>query len=175
MPANMDAISTHATAAGSLPPPSRRADAGSVRLGERDVTGQLLCGDMYGAPYDPLAATLGVHPDRLRGIVARWRRARYVQTARQGLGPAWRWLTRPGLAVTGQPLHGYPARVRTPGAYPRGIRPHPVEALLTEKAPRYEMGPRSRGRRRYGLGTVGRAVWGRSGARGARRRSRCRR
>ena len=31
---------------------ARRADAGSVRLGERDVAGLLMCGDMYGAPYD---------------------------------------------------------------------------------------------------------------------------
>jgi hypothetical protein len=44
-----------------------------------------------------------VRPERLRGIVARWRRARYVQTARLGPGSAWCWLTRAGLAVTGQP------------------------------------------------------------------------
>ena len=31
------------------PAPARRADAGSVRLGERDIAGLLLCGDMYGA------------------------------------------------------------------------------------------------------------------------------
>jgi hypothetical protein len=46
---------------------ARRPDAGAVRLGERDVAGLLLCGDMYGAPYDLLAAFLGVRPDRLRG------------------------------------------------------------------------------------------------------------
>jgi hypothetical protein len=51
-------------------PAARRADAGTVRLGERDVAGLLLCGDMYGAPYDLLAAALDVRPDRLRGIVA---------------------------------------------------------------------------------------------------------
>jgi hypothetical protein len=82
--------------------PARRADAGSVRLGERDVAGLLLCGDMYGAPYDLLAAFLAVQPDRLRGIVARWRRAGYAATGRLGPGPAWCWLTRSGLAVTGQ-------------------------------------------------------------------------
>jgi hypothetical protein len=60
-------------AAGILPPPARRADAGSVRLGDRDVAGLLLCGDMYGAPYDLLATLLAVRPDRARGIVARWR------------------------------------------------------------------------------------------------------
>jgi hypothetical protein len=81
---------------------ARRADAGSVRLGGRDVAGLLLCGEMYGAPYDLLAAFLGVRPDRLRGIVARWRHAGYAATGRLGPGPAWCWLTRPGLAVTGQ-------------------------------------------------------------------------
>lgn len=67
-------------AAGSSPPPARRADAGTVRLGGRDVAGLLLCGDMYGAPYDLLAGFLGVRGDRARGIVARWRRAGYAQT-----------------------------------------------------------------------------------------------
>jgi hypothetical protein len=101
----MDTGGTTMARAGTGPPvaaASRRADAGTVRLGERDVAGLLLCGDMYGAPYDLLAAFLGVRPDRLRGIVARWRSAGHVQTGRLGPGPAWCWLTRSGLAVTGQ-------------------------------------------------------------------------
>jgi hypothetical protein len=57
---------------------------------------------MYGAPYDLLAAHLDVRPDRLRGIVARWRTAGYAETGRLGPGPAWCWLTRSGLLVTGQ-------------------------------------------------------------------------
>jgi hypothetical protein len=81
---------------------ARRADAGSVRLGERDVAGLLLAGDMYGSPYDLLGGFLGVAPARLRGVVARWRRAGYAATGRLGPGPAWCWLTRSGLAVTGQ-------------------------------------------------------------------------
>jgi hypothetical protein len=68
---------------------ARRADAGSVRLGGRDVAGLLLAGDMYGAPYDLLSAFLGVRDDRARGIVSRWRRAGYAQTGRLGPGPAW--------------------------------------------------------------------------------------
>jgi hypothetical protein len=67
------------------------------------VAGLVLCGDMYGAPYDLLAAYLGVRADRVRGIVARWRRAGLAATGRLGPGPAWCWLTRAGLAVTGQP------------------------------------------------------------------------
>jgi hypothetical protein len=38
--------STVTHAAGPGPPPARRADAGAARLGQRDVTGLLLCGDM---------------------------------------------------------------------------------------------------------------------------------
>jgi len=51
----------------------------------------MLCGEMYGAPYDLLAAYLEVRPDRLRGIAARWRAAGYAQTGRLGPGPAWCW------------------------------------------------------------------------------------
>jgi hypothetical protein len=57
---------------------------------------------MYGAPYDLLASSLDVQPARLRGIVARWRHAGYAATGRLGPGPTWCWLTRSGLAITGQ-------------------------------------------------------------------------
>jgi hypothetical protein len=89
-----------ATAASALTP-VRRADAGVIRLGDRDIAGLLLCGEMYGVPYDLLAGFLAVRPDRMRGIAARWRRAGYAVTGRLGPGPAWCWLTRTGLAVTG--------------------------------------------------------------------------
>jgi len=67
--------------------PARRADAGTVRLSERDIDGLLLCGEHYGAPYDLLALALRVAPDRLPAIVARWRRAGYAETGRLGRGP----------------------------------------------------------------------------------------
>ena len=81
---------------------ARRSDAGVMRLTSRDITGLALVGDMYGVPYDLIAGFLDVRPDRLRGIVARWRNAGYAATGRLGSGPAWCWLTRRGLAVTGQ-------------------------------------------------------------------------
>src|SRR5580658_5052814 len=87
--------------AGAMPPPARRADAGTVRPGSRDIAGLLLCGEMYGAPYDLLAACLAVQPGRLRAITARWRHAGYAATGRLGPGPAWCWLTRTGLTFTG--------------------------------------------------------------------------
>src|SRR5580692_756824 len=94
----MDASSSTLVSTGL--PSARRADAGCVRLGGRDIAGLMLVGDMYGAPYDLLAGFLDVQPARLRGIVARWRRAGYAATGRLGPGPAWCWLTRSGLAVT---------------------------------------------------------------------------
>ena len=72
-----------------------------MRIGGRDIAGLMLCGEMYGAPYDLLAAYLDVRADRLRGIAARWRTAGYAETGRLGPGPAWCWLTRTGLDATG--------------------------------------------------------------------------
>ena len=89
---------TLATAAAPLP---RRTDAGTVPVSGRDIDGLILCGEMYGAPYDLLAAGLNVQPDRLQGMVARWRAAGYAGTGQLGPGPAWCWLTRRGLAALG--------------------------------------------------------------------------
>ncbi len=54
-----------------------------MRLTGRDIGGLLPCWEMYAAPYDLLASFLGVREDRLRAIVARWRRAGYVVTERR--------------------------------------------------------------------------------------------
>src|SRR5689334_771642 len=86
--------------------PPRRADAGSIRLSQRDIDGLLMCGEQYGVPLDLLAAALRVSADRLPAITARWRRAGYAATGRLGPGPAWCWLTRDGMTATGL---GYPA------------------------------------------------------------------
>jgi len=84
----------------------RRADAGAVRLSQRDIDGLLLCGEHGGAPFDLLAAALRVEPDRLPALTARWRRAGYAATGRLGPGPRWCWLTRDGMTATGL---GFPA------------------------------------------------------------------
>ncbi len=85
---------------------ARRADAGAVHLGRRDIDGLILCAEHYGAPYDLLAVALGTQPARLRGITARWRKAGYAATGRLGPGPAWCWLTPAGMTAAGL---GYPA------------------------------------------------------------------
>jgi hypothetical protein len=86
--------------------PARRADAGTVRLSQRDIDGLLLVGEHYGAPLDLLAAALHVEEARLPAITARWRRAGYAATGRLGPGPGWCWLTRDGMTATGL---GFPA------------------------------------------------------------------
>jgi hypothetical protein len=81
--------------------PARRAEAGPVRLSQRDIDGLLVCGEHYGAPIDLLASALRVQPDRVTAITGRWRRAGYVATGRLGPGPGWCWLTRDGMTATG--------------------------------------------------------------------------
>jgi hypothetical protein len=98
------AAQAHHTA--STERPAQRADAGTVRLSQRDIDGLLLCGEHYGAPYDLLAAALAVPPGRLPTLTARWRRTGYAATGRLGPGPAWCWLTRDGMTATGL---GFPA------------------------------------------------------------------
>jgi hypothetical protein len=86
--------------------PSRRTDAGAIRLSQRDIDGLMLCGEQYGAPLDLLADALLVPPERLPAITSRWRRAGYAATGRLGPGPGWCWLTRDGMTATGL---GFPA------------------------------------------------------------------
>jgi hypothetical protein len=105
MVTDQDMTVVPATAA--RPVPARRSDAGAVRFTSRDVAGLTLTGDMYGAPYDLLAAALGVRPDRLRAITSRWRRAGLAESGRIGPGPGWSWLTPAGMRAAGLP---FPAR-----------------------------------------------------------------
>ena len=97
---------THDTTTPALARPARRADAGSIRLSQRDIDGLLLVGEHWGAPSDLLAAALRVDPGRLPALTARWRRAGYAATGRLGPGPGWCWLTRDGMTATGL---GFPA------------------------------------------------------------------
>jgi hypothetical protein len=93
--------------AGAVPLEGRRADAGLIRLSDRDVRGLLWCGEMYGMRSDLLAGLLGVGVAAVRQVHMRWRRAGLAETGRLGPGPLWRWLTRIGLEVCGL---GYEAR-----------------------------------------------------------------
>ena len=72
----------HDTTASTASSRDRRADAGSIRLSQRDIDGLLLVGEHWGAPADLLAAAIKVDPDRLPALTARWRRAGYAATGR---------------------------------------------------------------------------------------------
>ena len=143
-----------ATATAPLP---RRCDAGRVRVSGRDIDGLILCGEMYGAPYDLLAAGLNVQPDRLR-----WHRSpmagRRIRRDRPARARAGVVLAdpprpgRPGPAVRGRPpvarTAGAPARGpgRPPGA---GVQPRRADgpALVALRTP-YPRRGRRPGRRR---------------------------
>jgi hypothetical protein len=90
-------------AARTTRPARHRADAGTVKLTDRDITGLTLVADQYGAPVDLLAAALGVREERLRGILARWRSAGWAETGMLGKGPAWCWPTPAGMRLLGLP------------------------------------------------------------------------
>jgi hypothetical protein len=61
----------HDTVTSAAARPAQRADAGSIRLSQRDIDGLLLVGEHWGAPSDLLAAALRVEPDRLPALTAR--------------------------------------------------------------------------------------------------------
>ena len=48
--------------------PARRADAGSIRLYQRDIDGLLLAGQHYGVPLDLRAAALRTGEDLARAV-----------------------------------------------------------------------------------------------------------
>ena len=112
----------------------RRADAGTVRLGQRDIDGLMLCAEQAGAPYDLLAAALAVQPARLRAVVARWRQAGLAATGRLGPGPAWCWLTPAGMTAAGL---GYPA-VRPPLARLAHLRAVLAARLWFQASPAWD-------------------------------------
>ncbi len=80
----------------------------TAHLAARDIAGMLFTADMYAVQLDQLAAVLGVGEPRARAIAAGWRRSRHAEFARIGPGPAWVWLTRPGLAACGLPFPATP-------------------------------------------------------------------
>jgi len=81
-------------------------DSGVGTLTARDIDGLVFTAEMYGLQLDQLGILLGVPAERARVIAGRWRKLGLADMARLGPGPAWIWITRPGLSACG--LH-YPA------------------------------------------------------------------
>ena len=101
---------------------ARRADAGTVRLSQRDIDGLMLRGEHYGAPVRPARHGAAGPPGpaaRDHGAVAP-RRVRRHRAARPGAGVV---LADPGRDDRDRarvPRH--PPRAGPPGARPRGAR-----------------------------------------------------
>jgi hypothetical protein len=72
------------------------------------VAGLVTLAEMYAAPYDLLAARLGVPEAGLRGITARWRGAGLVATGHLAEGPFWCWLTPAGMRQVGHKWEAAP-------------------------------------------------------------------
>jgi len=80
---------------------TRAGASAGVQLTGRDIRALVWCGEMYGIRADLLSALLGVSPEVVRQLHARWRRAGLAETGRLGPGPVWCWLTRSGLESCG--------------------------------------------------------------------------
>jgi hypothetical protein len=78
-----------------------RPAARSAGLGDRDISGLLFTGEMYGVQLDLLAVLLGTSQARARAIAGGWRGRGLAESARLGPGAPWVWLTRAGLASCG--------------------------------------------------------------------------
>ena len=86
------------TGSGSSQP--ARAAGGTRGLAVRDADALIFAADMYGVPLDQLATLTGGERSA-RAAAARWRELGYAEMARLSAGPAWVWVTRPGLAACG--------------------------------------------------------------------------
>jgi hypothetical protein len=76
-------------------------DAAVGMLTARDIDALVFTAEMYGLQLDQLGVLLGVPAERARVIAGRWRQRGLADLARLGPGPAWIWITRPGLAACG--------------------------------------------------------------------------
>ena len=76
-------------------------------LAVRDAAALIFAADMYGVQLDQLGLLTGSERSA-RAAAARWRELGYAETARLGPGPAWLWVTKPGLVACG--LSYSPAR-----------------------------------------------------------------
>ena len=82
-----------------------RADAGSVRLSERDGPALRLIGEQYAITVDQLARLIGRSHRTGRWLRDRWRKAGWVESRQLTAdGPSFLWLTRAGSRIAGSPF-----------------------------------------------------------------------
>ena len=113
----------------------RRADAGTVRVTDRDVRGMSWVVEMYGMPFDLLRRVLATSDSAARNVVSRWRRAGWVETGSRGAGPMWVWATEAGIREFGR--HPYAPNVPS-AARVAHLRAAIVVRLYCEQSPAYQ-------------------------------------
>jgi hypothetical protein len=103
---------------------------------DRDGTGLVCVGEMYGLQVDQLAALLNLTAREASAAVSRWTRRGLAESAALGPGPPWLWLTKAGLQVCGLPYQAtQPALSRL--AHLRAVT---AVWLALQEAPEYAAG-----------------------------------
>ena len=135
---------------GARPP---RADAGQVRLTQRDVDVVGFLGEQYGLRKDQLPRLIpGISDRTIRALVDRWVRAGLLNRRTIFVGDhAWLWPTREGLELSGDPLPYWEPR---PGILDhvywvnevrfRVAERHPDSSWVSERRLRAEVGGANR-------------------------------
>lgn len=89
---------------------NERADAGSVRLSERDGPLLRLVGEQYAITVDQLARLIDRSNRTGRWLRDRWRRAGWIESRQLTAdGPSFLWLTGAGTRIAGSPLRTWRA------------------------------------------------------------------
>lgn len=131
----------------------RRADAGTVRATARDVKCLTWVVEMDGMPVDLLARLSGASESAVRNMLARWRRAGWIETGHIDAGPMWAWATREGIE-----RYGAAAYVVRP---PSAARAAHTRAVIVARMQVEQVTPsaqwRSERSLRQGAGGVGRS------------------
>jgi len=131
----------------------RRSDAGEVRGTARDVELLPWVVEMEGMPVDLLARKAGTSEGAVRNLLARWRRAGWVESGRVDAGPSWCWATKEGVMRFGRAEYV----VRPPStARAAHIRAVIVARMQLEQAAP-ELQWKSERELRFGAGGVGRS------------------
>lgn len=131
----------------------RRSDAGEVRGTARDVELLPWVVEMDGMPVDLLARIAGTSQGAVRNLLARWRRAGWVESGRVDAGPAWCWATKEGIARFGAAEYVARPPSTARAAHTRAV----IEArmLLQETRPDWSWRSERNLRAGYGVGVPG--------------------
>jgi DNA-binding CsgD family transcriptional regulator len=86
----------------------KRADAGSVRVSNRDEELLRLVGEQYAISVEQLARLIGRSPRTARWLRDRWKAAGWVESRKLTVaGPSFLWLSGAGRRIAGSPFRSW--------------------------------------------------------------------